>query len=67
VQKAARVAAERGARWLHVDYEPQLAPFYRALGPGASLATFLNVAREPGHLQDAAPAAFVGSRYRVGF
>ncbi len=32
VRAAAAAAAERGARWLHVDYEPALAPFYAAAG-----------------------------------
>ncbi|GAA3110042.1 GNAT family N-acetyltransferase [Rhizobium viscosum] len=32
VQEAARVARERGAQWLHVDFEPHLAGFYRACG-----------------------------------
>lgn len=26
------VARQRGAHWLHVDYEPSLAPFYAACG-----------------------------------
>ncbi|MCX5497118.1 GNAT family N-acetyltransferase [Kaistia dalseonensis] len=32
VREAARIAADRGAHWLHVDYEPHLAGFYRACG-----------------------------------
>ena len=32
VIEAARLAAERGAEWLHVDYEPRLAEFYRKCG-----------------------------------
>ena len=32
VKAAARVAAERGAEWLHVDCEPRFAGFYRACG-----------------------------------
>ena len=32
VRAAAEAAAERGAQWLHVDYEPHLEGFYRALG-----------------------------------
>ncbi|NKK45797.1 GNAT family N-acetyltransferase [Rhizobium leguminosarum] len=32
VREAARVARERGAEWLHVDFEPHLTGFYRACG-----------------------------------
>ena len=32
VRRAADVARERGVRWLHVDYLPELAPFYRGCG-----------------------------------
>jgi len=32
VRRAAAVAQERGVRWLHVDYLPELAPFYRGCG-----------------------------------
>ncbi|MBX4977304.1 GNAT family N-acetyltransferase [Rhizobium lentis] len=32
VQEAVRVARERGAEWLHVDFETNLAGFYRACG-----------------------------------
>ncbi|MCX5569450.1 GNAT family N-acetyltransferase [Kaistia nematophila] len=32
VRRAAELAAARGAAWLHVDYEPHLAGFYRACG-----------------------------------
>jgi GNAT superfamily N-acetyltransferase len=32
VRRAADLAAERGAHWLHVDYEPHLAGFYRGCG-----------------------------------
>ena len=32
VRAAARAAADRGAEWLHVDFEPHLAPFYAAAG-----------------------------------
>ena len=38
VQRAAALARERGCKWLHVDYEPALAPFYRAAGFRDSLA-----------------------------
>ncbi|MCX5516949.1 GNAT family N-acetyltransferase [Kaistia defluvii] len=32
VRRAADLARERGALWLHVDFEPHLAGFYRACG-----------------------------------
>lgn len=32
VRAAVQAAADAGAEWMHVDYEPHLAPFYRALG-----------------------------------
>lgn len=32
VRRATEVARERGAAWLHVDYEPQLAGFYAQCG-----------------------------------
>jgi GNAT superfamily N-acetyltransferase len=32
VRTAVQAAADAGARWMHVDYEPHLEPFYRALG-----------------------------------
>ena len=32
VRRASAVARERGVRWLHVDYEPHLAPFYEGCG-----------------------------------
>ncbi len=32
VQHAADLARERGAEWLHVDYEPHLENFYRGCG-----------------------------------
>lgn len=32
VRRATEVARERGAEWLHVDYEPQLEEFYRQCG-----------------------------------
>ena len=32
VRRAAEVAQERGAEWLHVDFEPHLEGFYRACG-----------------------------------
>jgi ribosomal protein S18 acetylase RimI-like enzyme len=38
LRRATALAAERGCKWLHVDYEPALAPFYRAAGFRDSLA-----------------------------
>ena len=32
VKRAAELARERGAEWLHVDYEPHLEDFYRGCG-----------------------------------
>jgi GNAT superfamily N-acetyltransferase len=32
VRRAATMARERGAEWLHVDYEPELENFYRGCG-----------------------------------
>ncbi|HEV7345864.1 MAG TPA: GNAT family N-acetyltransferase [Devosia sp.] len=32
VERASEVAQARGAHWLHVDFEPQLEPFYRRCG-----------------------------------
>ena len=32
VRRAADVARDRGAEWLHVDYEPRLAAFYEGCG-----------------------------------
>ncbi len=32
VRRAAEAARAQGAAWLHVDYEPQLAPFYQGCG-----------------------------------
>jgi GNAT superfamily N-acetyltransferase len=32
VRRAAELARERGAQWLHVDFEPHLEGFYRACG-----------------------------------
>jgi hypothetical protein len=33
-------------QWLHVDYEPHLAPFYRALGFRHTEAGLLRLARD---------------------
>jgi GNAT superfamily N-acetyltransferase len=38
VRRAAELARERGAQWLHVDYEPHLEGFYRGCGFRPTLA-----------------------------
>lgn len=38
VQRAAEIARERGAEWLHVDFEPHLEGFYRHCGFGPTAA-----------------------------
>lgn len=38
VKRAVDLARHRGCKWLHVDYEPGLVPFYRAAGFRDSLA-----------------------------
>lgn len=38
VRLATRTARERGAHWLHVDYEPHLEGFYRGCGFRPTLA-----------------------------
>lgn len=43
LQQAARVAAQRGIEWLHVDYEPHLDPFYRGCGYEKTEAGLLNL------------------------
>jgi ribosomal protein S18 acetylase RimI-like enzyme len=44
VNAAARLAADGGIEWLHVDYEPELESFYRAAGFRSTLAGLLRVA-----------------------
>lgn len=46
VRKAALVARERGAEWLHVDFEPHLAGFYRACGFASTEAGLMRLARD---------------------
>jgi ribosomal protein S18 acetylase RimI-like enzyme len=41
--QAAKVAAERGLEWLHVDYEPHLDAFYRGCGYEGTKAGLLNL------------------------
>ncbi|MGH7459596.1 MAG: GNAT family N-acetyltransferase [Longimicrobiales bacterium] len=45
VRRAAALAQQRGCRWLHVDYEPTLAPFYRAAGFRDSAAGVMRLDR----------------------
>ena len=43
VREAAALARERGAEWLHVDYEDGLEPFYRACGFRPTAAGLLDL------------------------
>lgn len=45
VVRAAALAREHGCKWLHVDYEPALAPFYHAAGFRDSLAGVMRLDR----------------------
>jgi GNAT superfamily N-acetyltransferase len=47
VKRAADLARRRGCKWLHVDYEPALVPFYRAAGFRESLAGVMRLNRTP--------------------
>ncbi|MGB3339426.1 MAG: GNAT family N-acetyltransferase [Devosia sp.] len=38
VERAAELARQRGAEWLHVDFEPHLEGFYRQAGFGPTAA-----------------------------
>ncbi|KEC73520.1 UNVERIFIED_ORG: GNAT superfamily N-acetyltransferase [Rhizobium esperanzae] len=44
VREATRIARERGAEWLHVDFEPHLTSFYRACGFRPTEAGLINLA-----------------------
>lgn len=44
VRRAAVLARAAGAEWLHVDYPPQLAPFYAAAGFRPTAAGLLRLA-----------------------
>lgn len=44
VLRAADLARTRGAEWLHVDYEPQLEPFYAGCGFRPSKAGLIRLA-----------------------
>ncbi|AVA22224.1 MULTISPECIES: GNAT family N-acetyltransferase [unclassified Rhizobium] len=43
VEMATNVARERGAEWLHVDFEPHLAGLYRNLGFAATEAGLIRL------------------------
>lgn len=43
VRLAAEAAGERGAQWLHVDYEPKLDGFYKACGFRPTLAGLMRL------------------------
>ncbi|MEF0938751.1 GNAT family N-acetyltransferase [Rhizobium sp. BR 362] len=43
VEMATNVARKRGAEWLHVDFEPHLAGFYRKLGFAATGAGLIRL------------------------
>lgn len=43
VEIATKAARERGATWLHVDFEPHLAGFYRSLGFGPTEAGLIRL------------------------
>ncbi|WP_329117506.1 GNAT family N-acetyltransferase [Streptomyces sp. NBC_01465] len=43
VRAAAAEARARGAEWLHVDYEPELEPFYAACGFRPTAAGLMNL------------------------
>lgn len=45
VRRAEDLARQRGCKWLHVDYEPALVPFYRAAGFRDSLAGIMRLDR----------------------
>ena len=47
VQEAAALAQERGATWLHVDYEPELDSFYRGCGFRPTPAGLLSLRHLP--------------------
>ena len=43
LERAAAVARERGAEWLHVDFEPHLESFYRQAGFGPTAAGLMRL------------------------
>ncbi|SCB56246.1 Acetyltransferase (GNAT) family protein [Rhizobium aethiopicum] len=44
VREATRIARERGAEWLHVDFEPHLTGLYRACGFTPTAAGLIKLA-----------------------
>lgn len=44
VTRTAEIARERGAHWLHVDFEPHLEGFYRQCGFGPTAAGLMRLA-----------------------
>jgi GNAT superfamily N-acetyltransferase len=44
VESAADLARQRGAHWLHVDFEPHLEEFYRRCGFGPTAAGLMRLA-----------------------
>ena len=48
VKEAARLASERGAEWLHVDYEPHLEGFYAGCGFRPTRAGLMRLGDEGG-------------------
>ena len=55
VHAAIGAATERGAEWLHVDYEPHLAPFYTAAGFRPTDAGLIRVAKGGSSSQPSMP------------
>ena len=43
VKRAADMARQRGATWLHVDFEPHLEGFYRQCGFGPAMAGLMRL------------------------
>ena len=43
VKRATELARERGATWLHVDYDPHLDGFYKSCGFGPTLAGLIRL------------------------
>lgn len=46
VEKCAEESRSRGVEWLHVDYEPELAKFYRACGFSSTRAGLRNLKKK---------------------
>lgn len=43
IRRAAEIARQRGAEWLHVDYEPKLDAFYKACGFQPTIAGLIKL------------------------